>query len=318
MATIQSIPNCGGTNSTFNSGAPLCDVIRQQPKALILADAGVELSQADMASIATVVAAIKTNTRAPRGARMYPILDLTNYESKTKEATRGTVGNLSNVDIIIQDAVPAFGFQHRKGDLYHQQLSRAQNANLKLFILDSGYVLYGTRTSGGNMTGYSLSEFYAELAMFATASDPSKYPFSITLAQLYEYKENLDFVQLDASILTIKGNIDVQLTKQGQTANVINVIVTGRGGNNLGTLYSVALASGPMWKLTNAQSGATVSVSSVTWNAAGYFVVTADSTAYAALTTGQKFNVDLVDAAALSAGGVDGYESLGPVQIIKP
>ena len=319
MADILNLPNCGGSTSTFNSGAPLCDVIRKLPKALFLADAGVEFNATDRQSITSLVAAMKTKTRAARGGRLYPILDLTNYEDKTKEPTRGNVGNLSVVDIIITDAVPAFSFQHRKGDLFHQQLSKAQNANLTLFILDSAYVLYGTKNAAGNLAGYSLSEFYAELARFATASEPSKYPFSVTLASLTEYKENFTFLQLDSTVLNIKGNNDVTLGIVSQAANVLNVSVTSKGGTNLGTLYPAELAAIAAWSITNTQSGAVVAVTSVTYNATlGYYVVTSDSAAYAALTSGQKFDVNLVSAAALSALGVDGFESKGSVQIVKP
>lgn len=319
MADIGNTPNCGGVTSTFNSGVPLCDLIRKQPKALFLFDNGVVINAAARQSLAACVAFLKTATRANRGARVFPIKDLTNYEDASKEPTRGTVGNLSIVDIIITEGVPSFKFQHRKGDLYHQQLSAAQNANLTLMILDSAYVLYGTKTSAGDMAGYSLSEFYAELAKFATASEPSKYPFSVTLNSITEYKENLMFIQLDSTVLNVSGNIDVALGVFSQVANVVNVTLTGRGGKNIGDLYPAVLASSSAWSITNTQTGAAVTTTSVTYNATlGYYVVTADSTAYTALTSGQKFTVNLVSAAALSALAVDGYESLGPVYITKP
>ena len=318
MADILNLPNCGGSTSTFNSGTPLCDVIRKQPKALLLFDNGVIINAAARSTIASVVTFIKTATRAARGARVFPIKDLTNYEDASKEPTRGTVGNLSIVDIIITEGVPSFKFQHRKGDLYHQQLSAAQNANLTLMILDSAYVLYGTKTSSGDMTGFTLSEFYAELAKFATASEPSKYPFSVTLNSITEYKENLAFIQLDSTVLNISGNVDLALSAT-QVANVLNVSVVGRGGKNLGDLYPAEIAATAAWTIVNTQSGATVTVTSVTYNSTlKTYVVTADSTAYTALTSGQKFTVNLVGAAALSALGVDGYESLGPVYITKP
>ena len=319
MPTLLNLPNCGGSTSTFNSGAPLCDVIRKQPKALILLDNGVDFTPTDMATIASMVAAIKTKTRAVRGARAYPIKDLTNYEDASKEPTRGTVGNLSLTDIIITTGIPAFKFQHRKGDLYHNQLAAAENANLKLMILDSAYVLYGTVTSSGNMTGYSLSEFYAELAKFATASEPSKYPFSVTLASLTEYKENLAFVQMDSTVLNISGNVDVALAVVTQVANVANVSIIGRGGKYLGDLYPVEIAAVGAWTCLNTQTGAAVTITSVTYNSTTKnYVFTVDSTAYTALTSGQKFTFNLAAPSVLSALGVDGYESLGPVYFVKP
>jgi len=319
MADILNLPNCGGSTSTFNSGVPLCDVIRKQPKALFLADNGFILNSAARATIAACVLALKAATRAARGARVYPIKDLTNYEDASKEPTRGTVGNLSLTDIIISTAIPAFKFQHRKGDLYHNQLAAAENANLKLFILDSAYVLYGTKTSAGDMTGYTLSEFCAELAKFATASEPSKYPFSVTLDSLTEYKENMAFIQLDATVLNVSGNVDVALSIVSQAANVLTVQVVGRGGKNLGDLYPTEIAAIGAWTLTNTQNGAAFTITSVTYNSTlKAYVITADSTAYAALTTTQKITVDLKSASELSAIGVDGYESLGPVYIVKP
>jgi hypothetical protein len=319
MADILNLPNCGGSTSTFNSGAPLCDVIRKQPKALFLFDSGVVINAAARQSIAATVAFLKTSTRSARGARCFPIKDITNYEDVSKEPTRGTVGNLSIIDIVITDAIPAFKFQHRKGDLYHQQLAAAQNANLTLMILDSGYVLYGTKTSNGDMTGYSLSEFYAELAKFATASEPSKYPFSVTLSSLTEYKENFAIIQLDATVLNVSGNVDVQLTAVSQAANVVNISVIGRGGKNLGDLYPTELAAVAAWDLVNTQTGAPVTITSVTYNSTTKnYILTADSTAYTALTTGQKFTANLKAPAPLSALGVDGYESLGGIFITKP
>jgi len=322
MADILNLPNCGGSTSTFNSGFALCDVIRKEPKGLILHDSGLELTLAERASIATVVAALKADSRAVRGARAYPIMQLTNFEDKSTEPTKAAVGNLSISQITMQEGVPAFSFQHFKGDLFHQQLSRAQNANLRLYIIDANYVLYGTKTAGGNMTGFTLSEFYAELAKFATASEPAKYPFSVTLSSITEYKENLAIIQLDSTIFSISGIIDVDLNTAGapmvQTTNVAKISPIGRGGKNIGLLFSTELAVVGAWSAVNSQTGAPVTITSVAWDAVNNrFNVTLDSTAYTALTSGNKVTVDLTTSAALLALGVDGFESLGPVTLTK-
>jgi hypothetical protein len=322
MADILNLPNCGGSTSTFNSGFALCDVIRKEPKALLLVDSGVEFDLADRASIATLVAAIKTATRAARGARVFPIMSLTNFEDQSTAPTKAAVGNLSIQQITMQQGVPAFSFQHRKGDLFHQQLSAAENANLKLFIIDSAYVLYGTKTSGSNLTGFTLSEFYAELAKFATATEPSKYPFNVVLDSIIEYKENLAIVQLDATIMNISGIVDVDLNTAGappvQATNIARITPIGRGGKNIGILYPTELAVVGAWTVKNVQTDAVTAPTSVAWDSVNLrFNVTTDSTAYTALTSGQKLEVDLADAATLLGLGVDGYESLGPVTLTK-
>lgn len=319
MADIFNLPNCGGSTSTLNTGFPLCDVIRKAPKALFLLDAGVEFTSANAATIASFVAAFKAATRAARGSRVFPILSLTDFADNSKAPTKASLGNLSIQEITMQQGIPAFTFKHRKGDLYHQQLTAAQNANVTLMILDDAYVLYGTKTAGGNMTGFSLAEFYVELAKFATAANPSEYPFSVVLNSITEYKENLLFLQLDATVLNVSGNRDITLTVATQAANIANISVIGRGGKNLGDLYPVELAAIAAWTLVNTQTSAAVTITSVTYNSTlKQYVFTADSTAYTALTSGQKFTVNLVNPAPLSALGVDGFESLGPVYITKP
>lgn len=318
MADLLNLPNCGGSTGTFNSGFPLCDVIRKAPKALLLLDAGVGFNAADRATVASLVAAIKTATRAPRGSRVYPIMSLTNFEDTSKEATKAAIGNLSIQEITMQEGVPSFTFQHRKGDLYHRQLANAENSNLTLMIIDDAYVIYGTQTPGGLFAGYSLSEFKAQLAKFANASTPSTYPFSVTLDSITEYKENLAFVQLDSTVLGIGGIIDTVLTLDSQAVNVANIKVIGTGGKNLGDLYATELADIDAWEAKNVQTGAPFTITSVTYNSTTkYFIVTVDSTAFAALTANDKVSINLVDVAALKALGVDGFESTGAITIVK-
>jgi hypothetical protein len=319
---LLNTPNCGGATSTFNSGFALCDVIRKEPKALLLIDSGVVFGAAVRISIPAMVAAIKTATRGPRGARVYPIMSLTDFQDQSTQPTKAAVGNLSIQQITMQQGVPAFNFQHRKGDLYHQQLSAAENANLKLLIIDSAYVIYGTKTPSGDLTGFTLSEFYAELAKFATAAAPATYPFSVVLDSIIEYKENLGIFQLDATIMNISGNVDVNLntvaTPLIQVTNVAKITPVGRGGKNIGVLYPTALAVVGAWVATNVQTAASVTITSVTWDSVNLrFNVTLDNTAYTALTAGDKVTVDLATPAALLALGVDGFESLGPVTVIK-
>lgn len=318
MADILNIPAGSGATSTFNSGFPLLDVIRKAPKALILVDSGVEFDSADRATIETLVDAIKAATRAARGSRVYPIMSLSNFEDKSKEPTKGAIGNLSIQEVTMQQGVPSFTFQHYKGELFHKQLAKAQNANLLLMIIDENYVLYGTVTSGNNLAGFSLAEFYVQLAKFATASEPAKYPFDVTLNDITEYKENLGLVQLDATVLNISGNRDVVLALGAQAVNVAKVLAISTGGKNMGDTYSTELAVVGAWTATNKQTGASMTITSVSWDSANSrFNITVDTTLYTALGSGDEVTIDLADAAALSALGVDGFESTGGVDIVK-
>lgn len=322
MADIANKPNCGGSTSTFNSGLPLCDVIRKAPKALLLLDSGVEFTPSDRADIATLVAAIKTKTRAARGARVYPITSLSGFTDNSKASTKAAIGNLSIQEITMQEGIPSFTFEHYKGDLFQKQLSKAEGGSLKLMILDAGNVLYGTETSSGNLTGFTLAEFKAELPKFATASNPAVYPFAITLDSIIEYRDNLMIAQLDSSVYGISGIVDADLNSSDnppvQVLNVINIAPIGTGGKNVGALYPSALAVVGAWVATNVQTGASFTITSVSWDeTAQKFIITLDTTAYAALSSGDEVNVSLASAAALLALGIDGFESVGPVVVVK-
>lgn len=316
MADLLNIPNCGGINSTFNSGDPLCDVIRDKPYMLILLDAGVGFNAAERASVTTFVAALKAKTRAPRGSRAYVIKDLTNFADTSAAPGKASIGNLSTQQITITDAIPSFDFEHRKGELFHKQLTTAENASLTLMIVDAKYLVLGTVNSGGLLTGFSLNEFYVGLPKFANASTPANYPFSIALASITEYKENIGLFQADATIVSVSGINNVALSLFSQVTNVANIKLVSTGGKDIGSMYSTELAAIGAWNSTNDQTGAPGTITSVTWNAGGYFVVTTDSTEYAALTAGQKLDINLASTAALSALAVDGFESTGYVQIV--
>lgn len=317
MADLLNIPNCGGVTSTFNSGDPLCDVIRSKPYMLILLDAGVGFSSAERASVTAFVTALKAKTRAARGSRAYIIKDLTNFEDTSQAPGKAAIGNLSTQQLTITDAIPSFDFQHRKGELFHKQLTAAENASLTLLVVDDKYLVLGTVTSGGLLTGFSLSEFYVGLPKFANASTPANYPFSIALESVTEYKENLGLFQADSTIVGASGINNVALSLVSQAVNVANIKALSTGGKNLGDLYSTELADGALWTATNKQTGADMTITSVTWNAGGYFVVTVDSTEYAALTAADIVEINLASASDLSDAGVDGFESTGPVEIVK-
>jgi hypothetical protein len=320
LADILNVASCGGATSTFNSGPPLCDVIRDIPLGLILLDSGLEFDSSDRASIAAMVTALDTATRASRGSRAYPIWDLTNFEDQSKEPTKAAIGNLSISEIQLVDAIPAFAFQHRKGDFFHQQLQKAEGGGYVVLIVDKQYRLYGTKTSGGNMTGFSIAEFKTQLPKFQTPQNPSNYPFSLILNSITEYKENLAIIQLDSSVVNISGNRDVYLSKFSAASNVVKVILKGTGGKNLAELFSTELGQAAAWVVTNVVAGTTATVSAAYDSTNKVMALTLSGTPWTGASSGDDFTVDLVSAAALAAlsSPIDGYESAGAFTFDKP
>lgn len=320
MASLLDVANCGGTTGTFNSGYPICDVIRGIPLMVALADSGFEFSEAEMASPTAFAAAWAAGTTAPRGNRLYPIKSLTNFEDLSKEATKISLGNLTNSEIEGVEAVPAFGFQHRKGELYHRQLAKAESENLKLYIVDKQYVVYGTRTAGKALAPFSVTEFKAGLPKFGTPAAASYYPFAITLSELTEYKENGGFFQATSAIVGSSGLVDVVLSEFAFATNVLKVGLTALGGKNLTDLYSTELQQATAWIVKNKTTGLAVTVSSAFDSTNKVMALTLSGTPFTGAASGDEFTCDLNIPSVLAATpiSISGYESTGPITVEKP
>lgn len=320
MASLINVPDCGGANSTFNSGVPLCDVIRDIPYGLIFLDSGVAFDGSDVASATAFIAALKTASRAARGSRVYPIWDLKNFEDKSKEASKGTLGNLSNAEIQLIDGIPSFSFAHRKGELFHSQLVSAETAGLKLMIVDKKYCVYGTKTSDGKLTGFTLAEFKAQLPKFQTPSAASTYPFDVTLDSITEYKENLGFFQANSSITTVTGLINVVVSEFSFATNVLKVKLIAAGGKNIVPLYNTELTQATAWVITNASSGLAVTVTPAYDSANEAMALSLSGVPFTGASSGDDFYVNLAAPSVLAANPInlDGFESTGAITVQKP
>lgn len=319
MADILQIPSCGGVTGTFNIGIPLCDVIKDIPLGIIGLDGGVGFTAGQRATVAAFVTELKAKTRAARGSRAYPFFKLTNFEDKSKEPTRTSPGNLTNSDVVTQDGIPAFAFEHRIGELFHNKLLEAQNAGLTWLIVDKKYVVYGT-LDGTLFTGFSLSEFFVGLSKFGSLSATSKYPFDMTLASQTEYKENGRFIQADSTLVSATGNRDVVLSEFSLAGNVIKIGLLGLGGKNLTDLYATELAQSGAWEVLNVTTGLAATVTAAYDATNKVMALTLSGAPWTSAIATDPFTANLVSPALLAAlaSPIDGYESTGLLEFLKP
>lgn len=320
MADILNIPNCGGTTGTFNSGIPLCDVLRKQPLGLIGLDAGVGFTAGQRASLSAFLTELRAKVRAARGSRAYPMWALTNYEDKTKEPTKAALGNLTNGEITTADGIPAFGFQHRVGELFHKKLMEAQSAGLTWLIVDSNYVVYGT-LDGTLFRGFTLSEFYVGAPKFGNQGQASVYPFDMTLASMTEFKENLGIIQASSAIAGITGIRDVTLSEHTALAtSTIKVALTAIGGTNIAKLFATELVQAGAFTLVKDADASTGTVTATYDSTNEVMSLVLSGTSWSTATTSQTFKLNLAASSVLAglASPIDGYESTGALTVTKP
>lgn len=317
MPDILQIPAASGAVGTFNSGIPLADIIRGIPIGLIFLDAGTGFSQAERASQAAFLTALRTKARAPRGSRAFPFWELTNFEDKSKEPTKASTGNLTNGEITTADGIPSFAFQHRIGEIMHKAFMDAQAAGLEPMIVDHNYAVYGT-IDGTIFKGYKLSEFYTEAAKFGNTSQASVYQFMLTLASQKQYKENGRFVQANAAITAITGIRDVVLEQFSLVGNVLKVKLTASGGKLLTDLFATELLQVGAWAVKD-NTGAPVTITTA-YDSVNKVISITLGTGWTGAATNTVFTADLTASSVLAglSSAIDGYESTGPITFQKP
>ncbi|MGL6149134.1 MAG: hypothetical protein ACRC1V_11825, partial [Plesiomonas sp.] len=141
---------------------------------------------------------------------------------------------------------------------------------------------------------------------------------TVTMIDLYECKEGRYYVSPGKSLpATTTSMLDVQLYEKGAAAsNALKVsarIDVGEAGKvvDLYTDYATTLFStANLWYAKNVATGAAVTITSIASNAAGYGVLTLDSTTHGALASGAKVEIGTVLPPALKSGGVMGIETV--------
>jgi len=316
MPSIINLANCASPDSIFNVGLPPCDLAKKKLKAVIFADKGVRFSAAETATVAAFIAAVKAKAVAPRGGRIYLISDLLNYEDSTGDPSTGGVGNLSTATIVTNDAVPVFRFGYNGTEARHARISAMNSSSLDIFFVDDGWAVYGT-LDGGEFAGYSVMQSYAYTSKFIGSDAVNQYSFRVTLGDITEYRENSKYIVANSGLAAAAGLVNTQLSELSKVGGAVKVLAIADGGTNLEPIYGTAI-SALTWTATNLQTGAAHTVtSSADAPADDAYLITLDSTAWTALDSGDKVQINGPSASALAGANVKYFEML-PVIVTKP
>jgi hypothetical protein len=308
MKNILDLANCATPDSVFNTGKPLCDVQKKKLRMVILMDRGVSFSGAEVASVASFLAALKTKTTAARGGRVYPISDLLNFEDNTGDPSTGGVGNLSTATTITNDAVPAFSLGYNGTEARHKRMSLMNGMTLDVMFVDAGFTVYGTDAGDGAIGGYNVLQAYADTSKFPVSDTVNQYRFRLTLAEIAQYRELSRYVVTNQGVLALQGLVNVTLQELSKAANVVKVLAIADGGTDLIALHGAAIAALP-FTAVSLKDGAAVAVTSVAVGAAGEgLLVTLDNAAWGALAADDQVQIYGPSAAALAGAGVRPFE----------
>ena len=316
MADVMNLPDCATLETSFNSGIPLCDLIKKKIIGVIFADSGVYFSAAHRASATAFLTELAAKTIAARGSRVYPLWNIRNFDDQTGEPTKGGVGNLSTAQVNISDAIPSFNLGYKGGELGHAILTKVEAGSYDVFLVDEAFVVYGTK-SGDNMVGFTTEQIYVNPSKFPVSDYVNQYSFSITFASMLEYKSQSAFVVTNNGLVANVGLINVPLTLLSSATNVHKVLPIATGGTNLEAVYGTAI-SALTWTAKNAVTGAAFTVTGVADSPSDdSYAVTLDTTMWTALASGGTVAIYGPTAALLAGASVKPYE-MQPLIVTKP
>lgn len=316
LQDIIGLPSCVSPDTEFNTGTPLCDLIKGRIIGTIFADKGKTFSSSDCASAASVIAAIKTATTADRGGRVYPLWSLLNFEDNTGDPSTGSIGNLTTATIVTQDGVPQFRFGYKGGELQHKVIAAMVGGAYDIFFVDDQYAIYGYKTTNGELSGFSVIQNYVDPSKFTVADAVNKYSYRVTLADIKQYRDLSTFVVTNSGILSAVGLINVTLSKLSNVTNVYKIKVIADGGTDLEPINGAAIAA-LTWTAKKSDGTAFTITSVADDTTLDAMTITFDSAMYTALTSGGTIQLYGPTASALAGAGVKPYEFRSLI-IVKP
>jgi len=292
-------PTCvvGGANT----GIPACAMAPDKFIGAILIDRNKTFTEAELQDFITTLQSL---TLSSGKNRAYPIFRFEELADNSEEETVSTLGYGSKQ--VAKEGKYDWTFRLLKGGLCFQSKLRAFNkSDKKVLFVDSNNIIFGTRASNGEVTGFSMDFFYAKPFKAADGSNAAIFQVRFALSKPGELNDSVVYINPGVDVEeSVKGVVDVELTKVSAAAGSIKVAVkTVCDKTDLYDSFADDLASGSLWKLSKA--GTPVAVTTVEKDeATKSFTLTFTGTA-------GTYQVALASASVLAAAGIGGAPENG-------
>lgn len=291
-----------------NTGADNCPLDVKLFQFIIKVSNSFELTDADMESKETVMAALLAAINADNPLlRAYPFPPQVTFTDNSTDPAFQTFG--SGAAAPANDGMYNWMFQFIKGGMCLSNKLRRFNGdtNAKFLVIDAAGNLYGTKV-GTSLKGIPANYIYTDKVKAATYEAVAVYAYRVDFRPIY-FNENLAFVNLNlADLLDLSGlqNIVPSLVA-ARAANLFTVkLKSGCANTDLYDLYGAELADVTNFQVTEA--GKVITITSVTQvpNSKGFlFTLDATDPDY---TAGGPFILTGSTVTALAGNGVEGFE----------
>lgn len=311
MANLNEL-NC--LTDAGNTGIGSCPLDFKQIVGAILTPKGYQLSAAQLADLqASLIADATTDTKS---ARIFPI---GNFVANTDSSEDLVVQSTNyGFKFPVREGVEDWSFQYVAGGLtLHQQLRKFNGSGHDFLFFDSENKILGTKGSeAGSLKAIPNIYVWAKPWKANDGTKVAEYLLQFVFPPRY-INDYVAFVKADFDIqTTVLGLIAIDLESPSVNATPGSYNVKALTPSNIYDLFSTELAAAGMWTATNPLTGGVITITTVTANAGFSGWIFALNTADPDYpVAGGNVAIDLKAPSVLAAGGVEGYESSGPVTL---
>lgn len=303
-----------------NAGAPECDKSRGIPRYLVIGNAA--FLAANVASSATFKAAFKSACLKGRdeSGKLIVLPIVMNVENQTEGNQEGTLNQ--GFKEVLREGAPAFLFGVRISNKHAQNLRALNKQEVKVFTVDDARLMWGTLTGTPSFEGEKAILFVGG-DNFTDGQSSKMIAIGVSFTDVEGFKGSSVYQPIDFNVSDFGRLKDVYITEAAASAaNVFKLtgkIKTGQFNKTLDVYadYAATMAAVNKWKAKNVATGAAFTITSVAVNAAGYWTVTLDTTAWTALTAGDQVEINFETPSVLDAAGVTGIEGVSLI-VTKP
>lgn len=178
-----------------NTGAIPCFPEPGIPQTVVLVPKGTTIpaaSMTDPTTFATYVNAKFVNNT--RSSRWFALTKLDKFEDKTKDTSNEDTGRYQ---FSIYNFPPLFNFRYMQNMGNYIELTKFQNWNGDIYIIDSNGLWWGTAdtTGAGGLQAYTLAQLFVMNHKAQTVSTANQYMFSVQFADTNQFNTNFRVYQ---------------------------------------------------------------------------------------------------------------------------
>jgi predicted nuclease of predicted toxin-antitoxin system len=257
--------------NTANTGIPNCTWTPKNITGAILLPKGKEYTKADIAVMWTTLQAdVKADSPT---ARIYPVLPFKAVTDNSTEVQIETDGYGGKT--FVRDGDYDFTFMYKNGHCFYQKLRTFHTKHTEYtvaFIDEINNVLWGTTSTNGNFTGFSLEMLIVPNMALNTGDAATKYFIRFAMEDATEMNDLSYVIQLPKTqpLMRLSGLIDITLTEEVALngTGAVGIGMTYNCDNQyLGDLYPTEIVELSIWSAVNKATGASIDIDTITYNA---------------------------------------------------